>query len=206
MASITCRSRGFTVSRILSSHSLTRCRPKLGLCGGGTPRQRTWLGLASLGLQRGACFAILQFTGVPGHCRDYPPGSPLARHFISLESVAPRELDFESLVRDDASGLDQTLRVQADDLAWLFYTWRTTGRPKGAVAGAWQLRASNRLRNHRVRRRHDCVRPYSASWRAWACNESPVCRSDVWLQMIRGFEHRQPDLLDPPSKRDTVAG
>ena len=206
MASITCRSRASP-----SPEFLVRIRSHAA--------DRSWayaeeerrvnapgLGLASLGLQRDARVAILQFTGVPGNCRNHPPGSPLARHFISLESVAPRELDFESLVRDDASGLDQTLRVQADELAWLFYTWRTTGRPKGAVAGAWQLRASNRLRNHRVRRRHDCVRPYSASWRAWACNESPVCRSDVWLQMIRGFEHHQPDLLDPPSKRDTVAG
>ena len=162
MASITCRSRASP-----SPEFLVRIRSHAA--------DRSWayaeeerrvnapgLGLASLGLQRGARVAILKFTGVPGNCRNYPPGSPLARHFISLESVAPRELDFESLVRDDASGLDQTLRVQADDLAWLFYTWRTTGRP--------------------------------------------VCRSDVWLQMIRGFEHHQPDLLDPPSKRDTVAG
>jgi acyl-CoA synthetase (AMP-forming)/AMP-acid ligase II len=55
------------------------------------------------------------------------------RHFISLLPTAPSELDFEGLVRAHASSLDQTLPVQADDLAWLFYTSGTTGRPKGAM-------------------------------------------------------------------------
>ena len=62
--------------------------------------------------------------------RDTIPASP---HFISLLAVAPLELNFDSLVRDHATTVDQAVRAEADDLAWLFYTSGTTGRPKGAM-------------------------------------------------------------------------
>ncbi len=62
--------------------------------------------------------------------RDAIPATP---HFISLLANAPWELNFESLVRDHATTVDQAVRVEADDLAWLFYTSGTTGRPKGAM-------------------------------------------------------------------------
>ena len=58
---------------------------------------------------------------------------PATRHFISLRAGTPWELDFERLVRDHATTVDQTMRVEADHLAWLFYTSGTTGRPKGAM-------------------------------------------------------------------------
>ena len=61
------------------------------------------------------------------------PVLPHTRHFISLLASGPSELDFETLVRDHATSGDQTQPVQADDLAWLFYTSGTTGRPKGAM-------------------------------------------------------------------------
>ena len=58
---------------------------------------------------------------------------PATRHLISLRAATPWELDFDSLVRDHATTVDQTVRVEAGDLAWLFYTSGTTGRPKGAM-------------------------------------------------------------------------
>ena len=53
--------------------------------------------------------------------------------FISLRAAAAWELDFERLVQEHATTVDQAVRVDADDLAWLFYTSGTTGHPKGAM-------------------------------------------------------------------------
>ena len=53
--------------------------------------------------------------------------------FISLRSVNPWELDFETLVQEHATAVDQAVRTEAEDVPWLFYTSGTTGRPKGAM-------------------------------------------------------------------------
>src|SRR5713226_707411 len=53
--------------------------------------------------------------------------------FISLRSVNPWELDFEALVQEHATAVDQAVRTEAEDVAWLFYTSGTTGPPKGAM-------------------------------------------------------------------------
>jgi long-chain acyl-CoA synthetase len=54
---------------------------------------------------------------------------------IGIDAVSPRDphvLDFDSLL--DAAEADVCdTDVEADDLAWIFYTSGTTGRPKGAM-------------------------------------------------------------------------
>jgi acyl-CoA synthetase (AMP-forming)/AMP-acid ligase II len=64
---------------------------------------------------------------------DIRESIPATSHFISLDAQTSRELDFERLISDHATSLDQTVPVDPDDLAWLFYTSGTTGRPKGAM-------------------------------------------------------------------------
>ena len=66
------------------------------------------------------CFAS---PGIDGEIASHAPAS--LQHLITMGSA-----EYKALFEADSAPL--TLR-QADDLAWLFYTSGTTGRPKGAM-------------------------------------------------------------------------
>jgi long-chain acyl-CoA synthetase len=55
------------------------------------------------------------------------------RHHISLQNPLEGQHDYERLLLENETSEDQTVEVSADDLAWLFYTSGTTGKPKGAM-------------------------------------------------------------------------
>ena len=55
------------------------------------------------------------------------PGAPPRREFNGFEAFS-----YEELVRR-GTGAERVAPVDGDDLAWLFYTSGTTGRPKGAM-------------------------------------------------------------------------
>ena len=52
--------------------------------------------------------------------------------FIAVGSGEPGDLDFEE-IQEGRPATPPEVRIQPDDLAWLFYTSGTTGRPKGAM-------------------------------------------------------------------------
>ena len=69
------------------------------------------------------CFAS------PDHAEDIVP---LADGIPGLDRVVVvGSRDYERLMQGDALAIED--RVRADDLAWMFYTSGTTGRPKGAM-------------------------------------------------------------------------
>jgi long-chain acyl-CoA synthetase len=55
------------------------------------------------------------------------------RHHICLQNPAEGQLDYEKMLSENQTSEDQTIEVSDDDLAWLFYTSGTTGKPKGAM-------------------------------------------------------------------------
>jgi acyl-CoA synthetase (AMP-forming)/AMP-acid ligase II len=64
--------------------------------------------------------------------------APTVQHFVVLGQAAsgqlePGQLEFEALVAQDRGAKTLAVEVSDDDLAWLFYTSGTAGRPKGAM-------------------------------------------------------------------------
>lgn len=57
---------------------------------------------------------------------------PRARHYISIADPLEGMRSYEELLKEQSSQFTDT-EVLPDDLAWLFYTSGTTGRPKGAM-------------------------------------------------------------------------
>jgi acyl-CoA synthetase (AMP-forming)/AMP-acid ligase II len=57
---------------------------------------------------------------------------PSVKQFISLKSSSGRLVDYEELIISNQDMLKDA-DVAFDDIAWLFYTSGTTGRPKGAM-------------------------------------------------------------------------
>lgn len=55
-----------------------------------------------------------------------------AQHLITLSGAEGELLDYENLIFTESEKFADA-EVQADDLAWLFYTSGTTGMPKGAM-------------------------------------------------------------------------
>lgn len=55
---------------------------------------------------------------------------PRERHYICVVNPLEGMLDYEVLIKDQSSTFVD-VDVERDNLAWLFYTSGTTGKPKG---------------------------------------------------------------------------
>jgi acyl-CoA synthetase (AMP-forming)/AMP-acid ligase II len=71
-----------------------------------------------------------EFRGVMSLIRDRLSS---VKHFICLGTALPGQISYEELLQAHLGDSEPSVNVSDDDLAWLFYTSGTTGRPKGAM-------------------------------------------------------------------------
>ena len=64
--------------------------------------------------------------------RELRGGMPGVRHLVTLADAGEDMRDYEELLSGESDRWEDA-DVRPDDLAWLFYTSGTTGRPKGAI-------------------------------------------------------------------------
>jgi acyl-CoA synthetase (AMP-forming)/AMP-acid ligase II len=58
---------------------------------------------------------------------------PSVKYFICNGAALPGQISYEQLLQAHDGGSEPSVNVSDDDVAWLFYTSGTTGRPKGAM-------------------------------------------------------------------------
>jgi long-chain acyl-CoA synthetase len=61
------------------------------------------------------------------------PELPEVKHFVCTQHPLPGQLSYEVLIASEDAAKFGPVEVLDDDIAWLFYTSGTTGRPKGAM-------------------------------------------------------------------------
>lgn len=88
---------------------------------------------AAYQVQDSGASAIIFESSVQPHIAEAAKTSPGLKHQICWGESLPGQRSYEQFLKEFSTEDDQDTEVDRDDLAWLFYTSGTTGRPKGAM-------------------------------------------------------------------------